>query len=311
MSDFAVYRRLAPVGRRPRVLIVDDQPVNIRALHELLRDVCDVSMALDGERALAICRQQPPDLLLLDVMMPELDGLQVCRQLKDDPMTADIPVVFVTGQDAPEDEVAALEAGGVDFISKPVHPVVVRARVQNHLVLKLQSDLLREIALMDGLTGVANRRRFDDALQTSWQGCQRDGQACGVLMIDVDHFKGYNDYYGHIEGDACLRTVAQTLAACLLRPHDLIARYGGEEFVALLPGSDSDGVSEVAERMLRQIAQLQQPHAASPLGPWLSVSIGGAVLRPSADGGAAQLLALADEQLYLAKQGGRAQARVA
>ncbi|WP_022974715.1 response regulator, partial [Xanthomonas maliensis] len=177
MSDFTAYRRLAPAGRRPRVLIVDDQPMNIRVLHELLRDACDVSMAMDGGRALALCQQQPPDLLLLDVMMPEMDGLQVCRLLKADPATADIPVVFVTGQDAPEDEVAALEAGGVDFISKPVQPVVVRARVQTHLVMKLQSDLLRETALLDGLTGVANRRRFDDALHSTWHACLRKGQA--------------------------------------------------------------------------------------------------------------------------------------
>ncbi|MCW0437560.1 diguanylate cyclase [Xanthomonas sacchari] len=310
MSDFAAYRRLAPQGRRPRVLIVDDQPINIHALHELLRDACEVSMALDGTRALALCQQQPPDLVLLDVMMPELDGLQVCRRLKADPATADIPVVFVTGQDAPEDEVAALEAGGADFISKPVQPVVVRARVQNHLIMKLQSDLLREVALLDGLTGVANRRRFDDALATHWQACLREGKPCGALMIDVDYFKRYNDHYGHQLGDGCLRAVAQALAGCVLRPHDLLARYGGEEFVALLPGSDADGVREVAQRMLQRVAELQLAHDASLVGPCVSISLGGAVAVPQADASAAQLLAQADAQLYLAKQGGRARACV-
>ncbi|WP_307753567.1 diguanylate cyclase domain-containing protein [Xanthomonas albilineans] len=310
MSKSAAYRRLAPDGRRPRVLIVDDQPINIRALHELLRDACEVSMALDGHRALALCREQPPDLVLLDVMMSDLDGLQVCRRLKADPATADIPVVFVTGQNAPEDEVAALEAGGADFITKPVQPVVVRARVQNQLIMKLQSDMLREVALLDGLTGIANRRRFDATLSTHWQACGREGKPCGVLMIDVDYFKRYNDHYGHLLGDACLRLLAQTLAGCLLRPYDLIARYGGEEFVALLPESDAEGVRDVAERMLQRIAQLQHPHAASPLGPWLSISMGGAAMVPGVEAMAAPLLELADAQLYLAKQGGRARACV-
>ncbi|QDS16413.1 diguanylate cyclase domain-containing protein [Xanthomonas arboricola] len=311
MSLFDTYRRLAPDGRRPRVLVVDDQPINIHALNELLREDCDVSMALDGQRALQLCREQPPDLVVLDVVMPELDGLQVCRHLKADPATADIPVIFVTGQDTPEEEVTALQAGAADFISKPMQPVVVRARVQNQLVMKLQSDLLRAMASLDGLTGVANRRRFDEALQLAWKNCQRENRPCGVLMIDVDHFKRYNDHYGHLSGDACLREVAQQLAGCLARPLDLLARYGGEEFVALLPDSNSDGVREVARLMLQRIAQLRLPHADSSVGPWLSVSIGGASMLPTPALLPATVLAHADTQLYQAKQEGRARACVA
>lgn len=304
------YRQLIKDGRRPRVLVVDDQPMNIRVLHELLRDDCEVTMALDGERALAMCQEQPPDLVLLDVVMPGIDGLEVCRRLKADAATADIPVIFVTGQESVEDEVMALEAGAVDFITKPVKPVVVRARVHSQLLLKLQGDMLRQIASLDGLTGVANRRRFEEMLQAAWRTGLREHAPCALLMIDIDYFKKYNDHYGHPAGDACLREVAQALASCMSRPYDLIARYGGEEFVALLPGTDADGAAEIARRMLEAIAHLDREHAASPVSMHVTVSIGGASCVPLRKEGAMQLVERADAQLYIAKRGGRARLSV-
>ena len=219
------FRNLATPPERPRLLVVDDQPTNIQVLYQIFQADHEVFMARDGEQALAFCRNNPPpDLVLLDVVMPEMDGIEVCRQLKADPVLADIPVIFVTACSEPADETRALESGGVDFITKPVNPAVVRARVKTHLTLKAQGDVLRSLVFVDGLTGVANRRRFDEALQIEWRRCQRKGAPLALLMMDIDHFKRYNDRYGHQTGDACLQQVAATLKAGLQRGHDLVAR---------------------------------------------------------------------------------------
>lgn len=305
MSAMNAYRGLLPDGRRPKVLVVDDQPMNIRVLNELLREDCDVSMALDGERALELCRQQPFDLVLLDVVMPGIDGFEVCRRLKNDPATSVIPVIFVTGQEGPEDEVKGLEAGAVDFITKPIQPVVVSARVRTHLLLKLQGDMLRSIASVDGLTRVANRRRFEETLQAAWRRAVRERTPCALLMIDIDYFKLFNDRYGHPVGDVCLCQVAQALAGVLSRPYDMLARYGGEEFVALLPATDALGALEIGRRMHEAVGALQREHEDSPLGDYVSVSIGGAACMPSAGVVPTELVEQADAQLYQAKREGR------
>ena len=194
---------LSTLPARPRLLVVDDQPINIQTLYQVFHADHEVFVATSGEQALAFCRGNPlPDLILLDVVMPGLDGLAVCQQLKADPVLANIPVIFVTACMDPADETRALEAGGVDFITKPVNPMVVRARVKTHLTLKAQEDFLRSLVFVDGLTGVANRRRFDEALLSEWRQCRRAGTPLALLMIDIDHFKRYNDHYGHPTGDA-------------------------------------------------------------------------------------------------------------
>ena len=160
------FRALATLPERPRLLVVDDQPINIQTLYQIFHADHEIFMATSGDQALAFCRDNvPPDLILLDVVMPGMDGIEVCRRLKSDPALADIPVIFVTARSDPADEAGALAAGGVDFIAKPVNPAVVRARVKTHLTLKAQTDLLHSLVFIDGLTGVANRRRFDEALQ--------------------------------------------------------------------------------------------------------------------------------------------------
>ncbi len=298
-------QRLTALPERPRLLLVDDQPINIQTLYRIFHADHEVFMATSGVQALELCQRTLPDLILLDVVMPELDGLEVCRQLKSSPLTADIPVIFVTAQNDPADETRALEAGGVDFISKPLNPAVVRARVRTHLTLKAQSDLLRELVFLDGLTGVANRRRFDDTLPVEWRHCQRSGAPLTLLLLDIDHFKLYNDHYGHQAGDACLQQVAATLRRAFRRPHDLVARYGGEEFVCLMPHCDLAAGQAQAETIRADLATQRIPHDASPTAVTVTVSIGVATAVASPDISVEALLAAADAQLYLAKKNGR------
>jgi len=288
----------APPGRRPRLLLVDDQPVNIQALHRVFASDCQVLMATDGARALQLCRDRQPDLVLLDVQMPGMDGHQLCAELKADPLLRSIAVIFVTSQDQPEDETRALDAGAADFITKPFNPTVVRARVRTQLTLKAQSDLLRELAFVDGLTGVHNRRHFDERFIAEARRAQRSRSALAVVLADVDHFKRYNDALGHLAGDDCLRRVAAGLRACLRRPTDLLARYGGEEFVCLLPDTDLAGAIGVAQLMEDTVRALNVPHPGVE-GP-VTISLG-----VSAGSQAQGLVEGADRALYLAKAAGR------
>ena len=290
---------------RPRLLVVDDQPINIQALYQIFHVDHEVFMATSGRQALDFCQRDPPDLILLDVVMPEMDGLEVCRHLKANPLTAGIPVIFITAQTEPADETRALEAGAVDFITKPVNPAVVRARVKTHLTLKAQTDMLRALVFIDGLTGVANRRHFDENLQDEWRRCRRGGAPLALVMIDIDHFKRYNDYYGHQTGDACLQAVAATLQRGFYRSHDLVARYGGEEFVCLLPECDLAGARKKAEELRQAVEAQGIPHEVSPTARMVTISLGIAATVPDSAGNPEQLLAAADAALYTAKSGGR------
>lgn len=295
-------------GRRPRLLLVDDQPVNIQTLHQVFVSDCQVLMATSGAQALVQCRERLPDLILLDVEMPGMDGFELCARLKADALFSAMPIIFVTAHDRPEDETRALEAGAADFITKPFNPAVVRARVRAQLTLKRQADLLREMAFIDGLTGVHNRRHFDDRLAAEAQRARRSGGSLALLMADVDFFKRYNDCYGHLAGDDCLRRVASALKSCLRRPSDVLSRYGGEEFACILPDTDLAGALLVANHMEQAVRAFQLPHAHSDVGPLVTLSLGVAVVVVPLDGEceAAQLIGLADEQLYRAKAEGRA-----
>lgn len=211
----------------PCLLVVDDQPINIQALYRIFAPDHRVLMATSGAKALALCKEDPPDLILLDVVMPDMDGHEVCIRLQADEATRNIPVMFVTSHTDTDEETRGLQLGAVDFIAKPVNPAVVRARVKTHLTLKAQSDLLRQMVFIDGLTGVANRRCFDERFENEWRRSVRGGMPLALLMLDVDHFKRFNDRYGHQAGDQCLRQVASAIAGGLRRPGDLVARYGG------------------------------------------------------------------------------------
>ncbi|MFH7044600.1 diguanylate cyclase [Paucibacter sp. JuS9] len=296
------------LGRRPRLLLVDDQPLNIQALYQVFSADYQVFMSTQASQALALCRDRQPDLLLLDVEMPGMDGYELCRELKRSPDLRGIPVIFVTAHQDAEAETRGLEAGAVDFISKPFNAGVVRARVKAQLSLKLQSDLLRRLAFLDGLTGLYNRRHFDERFELEFQRARRTGAPLSLVLADVDFFKRYNDHYGHLAGDDCLRRVALALKDCLKRPGDLLSRYGGEEFACVLPETDLAGALAVATGMEQAVREQQMAHAHSDAGAEVTISLGVACVQPHAGIESAQLITTADEQLYRAKAQGRARA---
>ncbi len=305
--DTPVDALLDSTHGKPRLLVVDDQPINIQVMHQVFSGDYQVFMATSGAQALSICEVNPPDLVLLDVVMPGMDGFEICTQLKNQPSTRNIPVIFVTAHTDAAEETHGLSVGAVDFISKPVNPSVVRARVKTHLTLKFQSDLLRNLVFLDGLTGVFNRRYFDQQLGTEWARSIRNNTHVTVIMIDVDFFKRFNDRYGHLAGDDCLRTIAQTLKACLRRPADVVARYGGEEFACILPDTPFDVAMEMARDMEQRVRALKIPHEFSPFDGVATISIGLATRPMGTAGEALGLVGLADAQLYVAKQNGRGQ----
>ncbi|MEQ9449834.1 MAG: diguanylate cyclase, partial [Rhodospirillaceae bacterium] len=220
---------------RPSILVVEDDSAIRSLLNTVLGERWTVVTANTADDALKSASATVPDLILLDVGLPDADGLDVCRKLKVDPALTDIPVIFLTSHTSPKDEIAGLEAGGLDYIPKPINPAILRARLNNHMELKRSRDALARLAHNDGLTGLINRRTFDAVYNREWKRLARTHQCLSVIMIDVDHFKKYNDTYGHAAGDECLRRVARAAEGALQRPADIVARYGGEEFIALLP----------------------------------------------------------------------------
>jgi diguanylate cyclase (GGDEF)-like protein len=294
------------LARNGKILVVDDAMENIQILHQALRDEHEVLFALSGDKALEVALAQQPDLILLDAVMPGMDGYAVCAALAASPRLQDIPVIFVTALNQPEDETRALEVGAVDFISKPFNVAVVRARVRSQLTIKRQADAMRELSMTDGLTGVANRRHFNDRLDAEWRRCARAGMPLSLIMIDIDHFKLYNDRYGHQAGDLCLQQISAAMKRCASRPQDLLARYGGEEFILLLPQEGPDGAEAVAQRIQDEVRKLALPHEASPTGPSVSISMGLATAMPPLERlDANALIRSADANLYRAKQAGR------
>lgn len=296
----------------PVVLIVDDVATNIKILADALRNDYRIKVAGNGADALdAACSDPQPDLILLDVMMPEMDGYEVCQRLRSLPRTARIPIIFVTARNAVGDEEHGFGLGAVDYITKPFSLSVIKARVRTHIQLKQQADWLENISLLDGLTRIANRRRFDEALLQEWQRCLHEGGALSLLMIDIDHFKDYNDRFGHAAGDDCLCLVAETLAAAS-GSGNLVARYGGEEFVAILPQTTAADARAVGERLRQEILALNLPMTAKPGGEVLSISVGCATARPLEIGGdPLQIVQQADGMLYQAKENGRNQVAAA
>jgi diguanylate cyclase (GGDEF)-like protein len=290
---------------KPSILIVDDTPTNIRVLADALRADYYVRIATNGAAALEIISKYKPVLVLLDVMMPDMDGYEVCRRIKQHPETRDIPVIFVTAKAEVLDEEVGLDLGAVDYITKPFHLAIVKARVRNHVNLKLKSDLLESLAHIDGLTGISNRRRFDEALELEWKRAQRNQTPLSLVLMDIDFFKYYNDNYGHGMGDICLKQVATALFAGITRPADLLARYGGEEFIALLPNTDIEGARMIAERLRGNVEALQLTHVYSDVAAFVTISAGLASLSPEAQDTAQNLLNQADQMLYRAKEAGR------
>lgn len=292
--------------KKSTVLIVDDTPANIDMISAALGNEYHIKVALNGEKAIKIATIHPPDLILLDVMMPGMDGYQVCTQLKSDAPTSHIPIIFVTALGTDEDEEKGLNLGAIDYLVKPISPPIVRARVRNHIRLKLKSDLLESLAMLDSLTNIPNRRRYMEALEMEWRRGLRSGTPLSIALMDIDHFKQYNDSKGHGAGDECLRKIATCLYHDTgLRPADLVARLGGEEFIALLPETDINGAKLLAERFRHAIEELRIPHPQSSCSSWVTASVGCASTIPRADMAPERLMEDADQCLYQAKGAGR------
>lgn len=290
-------------AKLPTVLVVDDDRVNRMTLAELLRDECRLVLAKDGPSALQRMRDEDVSLVLLDVSMPGMDGYEVLAQIKAGEHTSDIGVIFITGHTDEADEERGLLLGAADYVSKPIHPAIVRARIQVHLKLARQRRQLKWLSMQDGLTGIANRRRFDEAFDRACRYAARSGEPVGVAMFDVDHFKQYNDVYGHGAGDEALRQVAGVLARYAGRSYDVAARYGGEEFVLLV--QTPTHFEPMLKRLSRDIVALGIPHARSTAAEVVTLSGGGLVAHLSAPVDPATLLKRADKLLYRAKSAGR------
>jgi diguanylate cyclase (GGDEF)-like protein len=292
----------------PKILLVDDAPENIRMLRNLLKEDARLLFATSGRDALITARIEQPDLILLDVLMPGMDGYEVCRRLKGEPETQNIPIIFVTGLTEENDESRGLELGAIDYITKPFAPGIVRMRVQNHLALRrvtrqLQTanGELKRLATTDALTGVSNRRHFFDQVTAEIERMRRYRHPASMFMLDLDHFKRLNDTHGHDAGDRALIEVAREVRD-LLRGHDLFGRMGGEEFAGFLPETNIDAAFAVCERLREVIAGIALTAGGSTVR--VTASIGVAAVEID-DDAAETALKRADRAMYAVKSNGR------
>lgn len=296
------------LSNKQTILIVDDMVTNIKIASKALKDDWNVISATSGQEALKIATSgMQPDLILLDIVMPELDGYAVCKILKGMPETRDIPVIFLTGLNEDQDEAFGLDLGAIDYITKPFSASIVRARVKNQLELKRYRDILKEASMLDGLTGIPNRRRFDEALALEWQRGLHSQSYLSLIMIDIDFFKKYNDTYGHLQGDECLCKVAAAIKKHLDQTGSLASRWGGEEFTCLLTNAEKSLAQSTAKDLNLIVQSLQIPHKASKVAETVTISLGTATMIPRQGQDPQTLLIEADKALYVAKQNGRNQ----
>ena len=291
--------------KKYKILIVEDSRLNQELLNRILKSEYEIIFALNGAEGLEKARNDGPDLILLDIILPLVDGFDVLTELKKQDHTRTIPVIIISGMSKPDDEVKGLLLGAVDYITKPFHEVVVKARVDTQIRILKQVRIIEQFGFVDMLTNIPNRRQFDHNLQTEWNRAMRENEPVSLLMIDVDHFKLYNDSYGHQQGDIALQTVAKAIAKTLKRKVDVAARWGGEEFAVLLPNTVPEGVMKVAERIRKNVesAVITEPDGMSQHN--VTISIGVAHVLPSSDIKVAELIRQADEALYKAKDMGR------
>ncbi len=289
---------------RPTILVVDDEPLYLELIEDILGTDYKILVASEGMAGLEIAERDFPQLILLDLMMPGMDGFEIYSCLKADRRTSETPVIFITGRGDVAAEVQGLKMGAVDYITKPFNPDLVKARVHTHVNFKLMRDKLALLAATDGLTGLANRAHFDSMLAYEYSRHLRSGKELSLIMLDIDQFKAFNDTYGHIGGDECLREIARAMTRTVSRATDLVARYGGEEFVVLLPETHLQGAVILAEKIRGCISDLTLLHRGSHTGH-VTASLGVVSGRFPSGSSIVDVLAEADIQLYAAKAGGR------
>lgn len=294
---------------RSVVLVVDDNPLNLELVHEMLSGDYEVLFATSGHEALEVAAACQPDLVLLDVRMPGMDGLEVCRRLKADPATLHIPVIFVTALSDNDNEEAGLKVGAIDYVSKPYSQAILKARIANQLELKRHRDLLARLIRLDPLTGIPNRRHFDEFLEQEYRRALGAGKSLALAMIDVDLMRNYNAANGHQAGDECLKQIAAALQRTQHKGMEQLFRYDSDEFALVLPDLAADSALQLTEALRAAVAALRIPapgDGPDPLsGAFVTVSAGVAAMIPQAGGLAADLLAAAEYALFRAKAAGR------
>jgi diguanylate cyclase (GGDEF)-like protein len=289
------------------VLAVDDCPENLDLIKNALEPHYHVKVALDGELALQVADTWQPDLILLDIMLGDIDGYEVCRRLKSSERSRNIPIIFLTSKSSETDEIRGFRTGCNDYITKPFSPSIVLTRVKTQIQLKVKTDLLEKLASLDGLTEIPNRRAFDSALERQFNQSKRSEIPLSLLILDIDYFKQFNDHYGHPAGDDCLKRVATVLTETTPHSEDLVARLGGEEFAILLPNTDNVGANLRAEQYRQSVENLKIPHASFNSSPYITISIGVATITAQRTDDLMRLFQAADNALYQAKTQGRNQ----
>jgi diguanylate cyclase (GGDEF)-like protein len=289
------------------ILVVDDESSNLAVLNKILSPKYTVLTAKSGETALKrIDEASPkPDLVMLDVEMPGLDGFEVLERLRANPVTKDIPVIIISGLSGENDEEKGLFLGAVDYIAKPFKATIVLARVNTHIRLLNQLRTIENLGMVDPLTSIPNRRSFDSRMDLEWRRCMREQKPISFLMLDVDRFKGYNDTYGHPQGDVLLKTIAKIFVGAARRPADLAARIGGEEFGVLLPDTPLENALYIAERLRAEVEAVRLATADGKVITQTTVSVGVATAYPVNGSKIEDFIAVADKNLYYAKNTGR------
>lgn len=291
--------------KQATILVIDDDRIALDLIMLTFNATATVLTALNSENGLEIAVNEQPDLILLDTLIQDVDGHEICSQLKSMPETENIPIIILSNSNQVEDELAALDKGAIDFVTKPVEALILKARVANHLFQKRDRDQLKLMSSIDALTEVANRRRFDEYLHLEWRRAIRSKYPISLLMIDIDYFKSYNDTYGHQKGDECLKAVASEIKQHLMRPSDLVARYGGEEFSVILPETPSYSAFSLAKRIWSGVGNLNIEHTGSARVGHLTISIGAATTIPDENQSISQFIEISDKNLYKSKSEGR------
>ena len=330
MNDLPIEGFATPNENSAMVLLVDDQAMIGEAVRRGLanEDNIDFHFCADPHQAVTQAMRIKPTVILQDLIMPGLDGLTLVREYRNNPATQDIPIIVLSTKEDPLVKSAAFAAGANDYLVKLPDTIELVARIRYHsrsYLTLLQRDeayralrvsqqqlldsnlMLQRLMNSDGLTGLSNRRHFDEYMELEWRRAMRDQTQLSLLMIDVDYFKSYNDNFGHLEGDEALRKVATAIREASSRPSDLPARYGGEEFALVLPNTSPGGARLVAEKLRQTVAMLKIPHLAPTEGSSLTISIGLSTMTPQPNSHCRQLISAADKGLYLAKHNGRNQ----
>jgi diguanylate cyclase (GGDEF)-like protein len=287
-----------------RILVVDDEKMNIIALAHFLKPQYEIIVAVDGASALEAAEKHLPDIILLDIIMPDMNGFDVLVKLKNSAATMDIPVIFLTGLSDAGDEEKGLSLGAVDYITKPFNQSVVKARIKTQLKIVEYVHTIEKLCMLDTLTGLSNRRGFDTRMDVEWGRAYRERKTLGLIMLDIDKFKIYNDTYGHPQGDILLQAVAEAIRKTLNRPADFAARWGGEEFMVLLPDTSIEGTVIIAEQIRLNIKNTIVP-CADGKKTSATVSLGADSIIPDEGYSSADLIAEVDKLLYAAKKNGR------